>query len=298
MKYFKYVAPPVALLVVALVLLYNVMLIGAPVPTGVWKAVDEDYYVVFKSDGTYVESTFNLPREYKYNESSMSYFDIAGEAHTTSLRTNYRGRMTMTLCGETYVLEKTDETPKLSSWSEGMTGNPLSAYKLVNDFPDFFYIRLFDDFVYRSVCGEQETIGKYIITSDRYLYLLSKDNTILMQWVPWSQGYAAFEMESNLTATGGLESDVVTSSSIVLEGKAKTKDGGITYTFSEDGTVTVDMGDQHEYLYNYTATAEGLIMLKDTTGACTEDALYRDPDTGVLYRYVIATDGWFDYLSQ
>ena len=186
----------------------------------------------------------------------------------------------------------------MSTWSEGMTGNPLSAYKLINDFPDFFYIRLFDDNVYRSVYGEQETIGKYIITSDRYLYLLAQDGTILMQWVPWDQGYVAFEMESNLTAIDGLDSDVVASGSLALEGKAKTKDGSISYTFSADGNAEVNMGGADVYKYSYFADYTGLIMLKDVTGAATEDVLYRHPETGVVYRYVIANDGWLDYLTQ
>lgn len=289
----------VGMLLCIAVLGWQYTLNQVPVPQGTWKDVSEDYYVVFRENGTYVESVFNIPRTFTYDTEHISYYDVTGELRSSVLFANYGAHMTLTLNGKTHVLKKVrdGENAKLSNWSEGFSGEPRAAYKVLNDFDGSNYVRLFSDSMYRSVWYGTEITGKYVQPRDGKVYLLAPDGSISGQLVEWDNGYVTGLLEGAVSCET-VEGTSIGRKCLVLSGEVFDSSAGTHYEFVDDDTVIVTLCGTHEIEFVYAAGTDGLVTLSDIAGAGERDYLYVDTLTGEVYRYVLASDSWFDFLSR
>ena len=292
----KYVLIFGVLLVLCGVLGVGIYFTGTPEPVGVWKDVDDDYFIVFYEDGTYVETDYNIARPFTAGEDSVILYDAAGEPYVVELKRNLGAHAVVYLNGKTHVMRASSEVPKLYTWSSGIIGNCVSAYKLKTDIGKSYNLRLYDDNVYSAVLDGTTTTGKFVRRSNGDILLLSQEGETPDVLSAWEGGLVFNELETTLEyeSVNVLQG---ASAGMLLQGEVFDPDVGVTYRFSKDNEVSRVQLSGESTSFFYFADSGGLITMTDTAGSGVYDYLWLDQSTGSVYRYVLESDEWFEFLS-
>lgn len=266
-----------------------------PVPAGVWKDVDSDYFIVFFDDGSYTETAYNLSRPYEVAGDRLTLYDISGQQTTTQLTRNYGGKITVNLNGHVRIMAPTSRAPSLYQWEDSELSQPIAAYKLHNSFDKTYYLRLYPNEFFTSVLGNKEVRGKYALASTGELLLFTRGGNSLECLMPCSHGYAVGRMTTDIDEQV-IKSNPLEERGLLLSGFASDISTGARYIFTEDNSVIREdaSGLSTEFIYFVDPT--GFVTLTDTAGLGIEDYLYFDTVNNVMYRYVLQRDGWVDYL--
>ena len=266
-----------------------------PEPTGVWKDVDEEYYVKFNDDGTYSETVYNLPRPFEVDGDTLTLYNANGQATTADLVMNYGGKLRVLLNGENRVLEPTERKPVLYQWGEEITGSALAAYRLKADFDNDCYLRFYEDNLFSYTLGSDNVAGKYAETLSGDLLLLTRDESSSERLVSWNRGFAMGRLETNITVET-VKENAIEDRGLMFRGDIYDAATRTSYQFDGDGFVlrSTDDGTTAQFLY-YVDT-DGLVTLVDSAGLGVYVYLWYDEITGQTYRYVFERDGWVDFL--
>lgn len=266
-----------------------------PEPVGVWKDVDEEYYVKFYDDGTYVETDYNLPRPFEVKGDVLTLYNANGQATTADLVMNYGGRLRVLLNGEERVLETTKRTPALYQWGEETVTQSVAAYRLKAKFDEDCYLRFYEDDAFSYTLGSDKVVGKYAETLGGELLLLTVDGSLDERLVRWNRGYAMGRLETNITVET-VKENAIEDRGLMFRGDIYDASTRTSYQFDGDGIAlrSTDDGTTEQFLY-YVDT-DGLVTLVDSAGLGVYVYLWYDEVTGQTYRYVFERDGWTDFL--
>ena len=90
-----------------------------------------------------------------------------------------------------------------------------------------------------------------------------------------------------------------TPSGYLLDGVVMYEDGSVRYTFTLDGKCTVVAQNTATIVYNYSIGPTGLIYLSDEGALLSEyDYMYYDYDSNAVYRVVLESSSWDEFVRQ
>lgn len=267
-----------------------------PVLEGTWVDKSTGYYVVFNDDGTYVESIYNVPRQYSVSDGTVTMYNAAGQKVTATLTKSYKGRFSIDLNGEVRNLERTQRKPVLFNWESVVSGTPTVAYDLMLGLNRDFWLGLYNDNFFVEEYGNSEVFGKYATTSSGELVLIYSADEDPHFLKKWDRGYVFGLMDSNLFSKTQ-KTNLLEDRGLVLQGTAYDVETDTLYQFMIDNTVTRRDSDGSVIGLNYFVDTSGLVTLTDALGMLEDDYLYFDTLSGSMYRYVLELDGWVDYLN-
>lgn len=294
-KLLKIGVPIILLLAVIAGEVFVLSQVGTAEPVGVWKDVDDEYYISFDPSGTYVETTYNLPRRWEVRSGGILILsDITGNEVAVELTKCFESRVVVTLNGDTHVMAPFDGLARLSSWMEPEASEFIGSFKVRGDFSDGTFIRLSANKVYSGIIEGEAINGKYAIDPAGNLLLFGKETGVEAIYRPWEMGYVCGKMESNLASTLEL-SNPLQNRGYTLNGICTY--GGTSYSFRDNNTVERESADGGTSSFIYFANPNGLVTMTDTAGMGVRDYIYYDADTGDCYRYILEEDDWFNYIS-
>lgn len=268
-------------------------------PTGVWKDVDSDYYIVFSGD-QFIETTYNVRRPFEKIDGGILMYDAAGEPYFVDLSKNLGGKALVNLNGVKHVMRRATESeaanPLLYIWGTPIVGKCTAAYRLKQDLNLTYYLRLYEDNVFTSIIDGEETIGKYAYSSDGNILLLTEQGTRVDSLHRWAEGAAFGELSCSVQTTEQWLSPVELLG-YQLSGIIKDYDLGTEYRFTPDGICVRRQGSGDETEFLYFMSPSGLITLTDSAGSGVMDYMWYDLVGGKAYRYVLGNDDWFAYLN-
>lgn len=268
-------------------------------PTGTWKDVEDDYYIVFH-DSTYVESTYNVERPYEVVEGGLYLYDAAGEPYFVSIRPAMGGRVSLYLNGERRLMRRATSreaaNPLLYSWTADVKGKCINAYALKQSLDKEYYLRMYDDFVFASVLGDEVTIGKYARNARGDILLLTDKGARVDQLKQWDGGAVFGQIGADMKAEVQ-KANMVDDLGYLFAGSCYDEETGTTYKFDRTGTCYRAQPDGATTEFLYFADMTGLITLTDAAGSGAMDYLWYDAVNDSVYRYVLGTDEWFAYLN-
>lgn len=261
--------------------------VTTPIPEGTWCNEDGTYFVVFKSDGTYIESTYNIPRTYEVLDDTLTLYNIAGEASKTKLVKNFGGKIATVINGEPRVLVPSDTTPMLHNHSVEPSGSTTDVYIMKDDFGDKVKLSLKDDYSYTYSIENTFISGMYCKSNSGKLVLLDSEGNREEQFTPCSEGYLS----------GAMNTDITILSDGTVMGVAESKFSDMKIVFGGKGVALIHYGAEEPLTYNYSLNDSGLVTLTESTGVGGTTYMYFDSFTKTLYRYVFFSDDWFSFLS-
>ena len=286
----------VAVFAVAVLLFLS---IKEPTVTGHWQDVDDDdYFMIFSSDGTYRESTYNTQLAYSVYGDTLILNDMAGHEATTYLHKNLGGKMTVSLYGKTRVLQPMDGKAKISSVDTSKAGAVVGAYQLVSGCSEDVSLRLYDQFVYKLNIGDTTHTGRFARSTDGTLLLHIPGDELWVECLkPYDYGYVFGEMEAELDSES-VKLNAIEDRGTVLIGDVKDTFSDTVYYFTRDNHVVMTPSGKSAMECNYFVDSSGIITITDSAGLGISDTMYYSQTTGKVYRYVFGRDEWFEFLSN
>ena len=258
-------------------------------PEGVWKDVNSEYYIKFNDDGTYVESTYNIPSPYEEVAGVFKFAQLDGTSTTAIAKKNLKSKVPVNLYGVERVMQPYNGEASVFDWSDVVsTGEVESVYTLKNNFDADVALKLYDDKVFELDVGGKDVSGKYVKERDGNLLLLTDGNGSADRLYCAGDCYAIGLMQSNLTYLGGSR----------ISGHTSLPVAGVFYDFSGDGVVTRIIESGEESVFAYALSDDGEITMIDVVGMSERDYIYIDSESGNVYRYLFERDGWFDYIAK
>jgi len=299
-KHGPYILLCVALVGAAIALGYFMMQVDTLEPNGTWRDVDKDYYIVFRSTGQYVESTYNVERPYEVVDGGVYLYDAAGEPYYVALRPSIGGVATLHLNGEDHKMRRATSleaaNPLLYQWGTELKGKCTAAYTLKQPLGKEYYLRLYDDQVFTSILGDETTVGKYAKTARGDILLLTEQGTRVDQLKQWANGAVFGAIEGNMQAEVQ-KANMVDDLGYLFSGSCRDDNTNTTYRFDKTGTCYRVQANGTATEFLYFADMTGLITMTDSAGSGVMDYLWYDAENQVVYRYVLGTDDWYTYLS-
>lgn len=290
----------VALAVVIMAFLGSLLVLlqfKTPEPVGAWKDVNADYYVVFYSNGTYAESTYNIPCKYSYDESTktLTLNSVDESVSTTTLRPSFHGDMQVLINDTVRVLESVNYSPRLYTWGSELSGKILGVYEPADTFSVDVSLYLYDDFCFEYNIGSTSVVGKYAYSRTGTLMLLTDQGETVEYLRIVGDGFAAGEINTDVRATV-VKSNAIEDRGLILEGVAYDQYTSVTYVFGEDGFLKRTDSDDTTLEFMYYVDMAGHVIAVDSVGYGATFEMWYDTASSTLYRYVLERDTWTDYL--
>ena len=297
-KKFIFILFAVACIAAIVFSVLGILKIQMPVVSGVWKAVDDEFYIEFdEAASTYIDSVYGVPRPYELRGTTLILTELLGTESVTHITKNYGARVSIALNGKSYLMEATERAMPSVFWSVDFKEECVGVYKFKVGYDRVASLRLYEDFVCTLGDSSEPEIFKYIFSDAGELALFDSSGEIYQVLQPWVRGFIFGPMDGILEITN-LKANAIEERGVLLSGGVLSENTGVSYEFREDNTVTRSTLGGESVEFTYFADNTGLISLVDMTGATVHDYLYVDTSTGRVYRYVLERDDWFDFLEK
>lgn len=264
---------------------------------GTWKNRDSDYYIVFDSDGTYTESTYNIPCTYSVEGDKLVLNDVAGQQTTVSLCRTFGGYLELTLNGVDYVMEPSQDTPHFYQWGSEAAPQHATIYELGMSYDTPCRLELADDRGVTISIGSNTYYGKYALPVTGDILLLFDAGEHIEVLKKTATGYALGALETSISATE-VAANALEARGYQLTGTVYSPLTRVEYEFQgRNGTVIKTAPNGSKLEFSYYVDPTGIITMTDSAGRGVEDTMWYDSAFGVVYRYIFDLDAWQQYLE-
>ena len=275
---------------------YTNSLYVAPTVAGTF--VDKDdpsYFIVFRDDGTYIETQYALPRPYTVEGERLTMYNAAGQPVVSSTPKSFKGILTLNINGTVRTLEPTEEQASMYRWDTD--SEPSAGCVGVYDIKGTggLKMHLYDDMSYSISSPEGTTYGKYARTNNRELLLFQDSEGTVECFTELHSGFAFDPMETHLELKE-VKANVIDTLGYTAEGTSYHTGSGCSYLFKHDGTVERTDAEGKTVVFFYAINIHGIIEMVDLVGCGEHDCLYVDRVNNTVYRFVLQRDNWHDYL--
>lgn len=292
----KYRIIIILLVIMAVVLAVGLLQFKAPNLTGTWKDIAEPYYVVFNEDGTYVESSYNIPLRYSVSDRKLVLYNAnATTTTTTDLVKSFNGRVKVSINGVERILQKVNTAPDLFDWEIELSDKPVETYTLDNSYDFDYTLSFYEDNIFCITLDADKVLGKYAVGAEGNVYLYV-DGDLYGVLDRWDSGFSFNKMDSQLNVSTVRE-NLFEDKGFLLSGSVFDQATGTLYEFSTDNIVLRRDSTGNSIELFYFVDMSGIIRLTDIAGLGVEDFLYYNQENGDLYRFVLQKDGWTEYLN-
>lgn len=258
---------------------------------GCWKDINKDYYVYFKNDGTYIETTYSIPREFVFQNGELVMYGITGRPEYSVVKPNQKREIHMNVNGFKHIMRECKEDAKLYAWGNPTVGLLTDAFSLKNPIDITSDLKFYDDMSFTLSNDTEMMQGKYALDGPGYAILFTDNGDTVQAVRRWWDGVAFGKMTGDIVKAG-------VGKGILIEGIVRDESIGTIYKFTGDNQVErlQSSGESTEFFYFIDEV--GLITMTDTLGNGTMDYLWYDVSDSAVYRYVYCTNAWYEFLGE
>lgn len=295
MRKFRKIEPIIFVVVVVLIFtVYSIFIFSrAQIKSlqGCWKDVDSDYYVYFKNDGTYLETTYSIPREFVFQGNELVLYSVTGRPEYSVVRPNLKREIHLNVNGTKHIMHECKEDAKLYAWGNPTVGLLTDAFSLKNPLDITSDIKFYGDMSFTLSNDTELTQGKYAYDGHGYILLFTDNGDTVQAVRQWHDGVVFGKMSGDIAkATGG--------KGLSIEGIVRDETVGTIYKFIGDNQVERMQSSGESTEFFYFIDEDGLITMTDTLGNGTMDYLWFDVSGSSVYRYVYCTNAWYEFLGE
>lgn len=266
-------------------------------------------YKMYISEGAITDSVYKLPVKYSLADNRVQYTTYAGDIVYTGLRWEGSNTVSGYFGGQCRQMQRVDSGDIEDVMQENVTpcSAPVTTYERISAVGPQ-RVDLSDAYTFSVDATDSPVSGIYASTFDGsavVLYYFDEAGLLTTEVLLSSPG--SRELYGYVLAhDGGLivtpkYSNVATldPSGYSLDGIVQYADASVTFTFTPDGKCVARSSNAYQVVYNYSISATGLVTLSDEdgiSGVC--DYMFLDAERGELYRVVLKTSSWNDYVQQ
>ncbi len=292
--------------------------------TGMWKDINEEYYVQISDDGTYRETYYNMLLKCTLtDDDGILYYGPNGSAYFAKPGWSKNEHMFLNIGGRVRELERTqspgvwhdlnagiiaESTQLYAQYNLKSAMNIESAIYITNDYQFAFHVgdtTEDEEITYDWRTSTEKTIRGLISLSDDnrdvVLYTNGAQDAIILRKSPSGDyiGLRPIMSEADLTPEVSYTNEVLgTIGGYTLSGSAYDEDSGVRYVFEPSQLCTKYLQDGTAMHYAYFINDDGYMSLSCIDGFGSTDYMYYDVEQNLIYRLVYERDSWYTYLNR
>lgn len=268
-----------------------------PKITGTWKDVSSEYYVVFYADGTYVESTYNIPCAYTvdYENRILTLDSVDESVSTTTLVPTIDRSITVLINDSMHTLKPVRYSPRLYTWGSEIDSKITGVYNMSDSFSEDVELILYDDYCFEYSIGSTSVTGKYAHSRRGGIMLLTDGGSTVEYLSSTANGFAMGPVDSDLRSSTAKE-NVIEDSRLSLSGTVYDQYTDTTYTFDDSGFAERTDSDGITVEFMYHVDLNGDVVMVDSVGYGATIEMWYNSASSTMYRYTLDRDTWTDYL--
>ena len=286
----------VAIFISLLFTAYVLVTVGVPEITGLYQDMnDPEFYIFFKDDGTYVDTTYCFPRAYSVKDDVLYIEDLLRRQLEVELKPSIGRHLYLELNGERRVLKAAEAVPQFNYAENSVQGTPYEKYSLFAQHPGSLEFHPHSSWVFEY--NGDTRLGKYFRLNDQYTLLLEQGDSEELHLLAHSGPFLAFgEMTSDIRSEP-IMYNTLSVRGYSLDGVAY-DNTGLLVDFQPDGIANVSSPDGEAVAkFIYFTDQDGLIYLTDMSSAGVHLSLYMNPKDSKIFRFVFESDSWFHFLT-